>query len=87
MPLRGFEAADIERLQPEVFAAAQNAPPEARPDGDDDVSYGLALRTFRSKLVLERLRRHGGRVTEAAASLGISGPTFYRYWSDARRPS
>ncbi len=79
-----IDVADIERHQPEVLAGPQNAHPEACPDGDD-VTYGLALRTFRRKLILERLQRHGGSVTEAAASLGISGPTFYRYWSDARR--
>jgi transcriptional regulator with GAF, ATPase, and Fis domain len=77
---------DLERLQPEVLAG----PPSARPDGGaegENVTYGLALRAFRRNLVLGALRRHGGRVTEAAASLGISGPTFYRYWSDARRSS
>ncbi len=81
-----IDLADLERLQPEVLAGPQNARPEACVEGED-VTYGLALRTFRRNLVLERLRRHGGRVTEAAASLGISGPTFYRYWSDARRSS
>ncbi len=81
-----IDLADIERLQPEVIAGPQNTRPEAGVDAED-VTYRLALRTFRRNLVLERLRRHGGRVTETAASLGISGPTFYRYWSDARRSS
>jgi DNA-binding NtrC family response regulator len=79
-----IDVADIERLQPDVLAGPHNPHPEASPD---DVTYGLALRTFRRNLILERLRRHGGRVSEAAASLGISGPTFYRYWSNARRSS
>ncbi len=79
-----IDVADIQRLQPEVLAGPQNAHPEACL-ANEDVTYGHALRTFRRRLVLERLRRHGGSVVEAAASLGISGPTFYRYWSDARR--
>jgi transcriptional regulator with PAS, ATPase and Fis domain len=79
-----IDVADIRRLQPEVLSGPQNPHSEAVPDGED-VTYGHALRAFRRRLVLERLRRHGGSVVEAAASLGISGPTFYRYWSDARR--
>ncbi len=79
-----IEVADIERLQPEVLAGPQNTHPEPGLESED-VTYAHALRAFRRKLVLDRLRRHGGSVVEAAASLGISGPTFYRYWSDARR--
>jgi transcriptional regulator with GAF, ATPase, and Fis domain len=79
-----IDVADIRRLQPEVLSGPQNPHPEAVLESED-VTWGHALRAFRSRLVLERLRRHGGSVVEAAASLGISGPTFYRYWSDARR--
>jgi transcriptional regulator with GAF, ATPase, and Fis domain len=79
-----IDVADIRRLQPEVLSGPQNTHLEACLE-NEDVTYGHALRTLRRKLVLDRLRRHGGSVVEAAASLGISGPTFYRYWSDARR--
>jgi transcriptional regulator with GAF, ATPase, and Fis domain len=79
-----IDAADIRRLQPEVLSGPQNPHPEACLE-DESVTYGHALRTFRRKLILECLRRHGGSVIEAAASLGISSPTFYRYWSDAKR--
>jgi transcriptional regulator with PAS, ATPase and Fis domain len=47
--------------------------------------YREALRAFRKKLILDRLRKHGNSALEAAASLKISGPTFYRYWMDAKR--
>jgi DNA-binding NtrC family response regulator len=81
-----IDVPDVARHHPEVLAGSPDAQPAVPLEGDD-VRYDLALRAFRSQLILERLRRHGGRASEAAASLGISGPTFYRYWSDARRPS
>jgi transcriptional regulator with GAF, ATPase, and Fis domain len=79
-----IDVADIQRLQPEVLSGPQNPHPEACLEKEEP-TYGHALRTFRRKLILERLSRHGGSVVEAAASLRISGPTFYRYWSDAKR--
>jgi transcriptional regulator with GAF, ATPase, and Fis domain len=79
-----IDVTDIQRRQPEVVSGPQNPHPEACLESED-VTYGHALRTFRRRLILECLRRHGGSVVEAAASLRISGPTFYRYWSDARR--
>jgi transcriptional regulator with PAS, ATPase and Fis domain len=51
----------------------------------EDATYRDALRAFRKKLILDRLRKHGNKALEAAASLKISGPTFYRYWMDAKR--
>jgi transcriptional regulator with GAF, ATPase, and Fis domain len=79
-----IDVADIRRFQPEVLSGPRNPHPEALL-GSEDVTYGHALRTFRKDLILGRLRRHGGSVPEAARSLAISGPTFYRYWSEARR--
>jgi transcriptional regulator with GAF, ATPase, and Fis domain len=79
-----IDVADIQRLHPEVLSGARSPHPEEGLE-TGDLTYGRALRAFRRKLVLERLRRHDGRVVEAAASLRISGPTFYRYWADARR--
>ncbi|HSD28213.1 MAG TPA: sigma 54-interacting transcriptional regulator, partial [Vicinamibacteria bacterium] len=83
LPGAWIDVADIRRLQPEVLSGPRNSHPACVEN--EDLTYGHALRAFRGKLVLERLRQHGGSVVEAAASLGISGPTFYRYWSDARR--
>jgi transcriptional regulator with GAF, ATPase, and Fis domain len=81
-----IELADLARLQPDVLSGAQNPHPEAALEAAEP-TYGQALRRFRSELIVGRLRRHGGSVVGAAASLGISAPTFYRYWSDARRHS
>jgi transcriptional regulator with PAS, ATPase and Fis domain len=81
-----IDVEDIRRLQPEVLAGPRNPGPEAGlEDGSEDVSYGEAFGSFKRRLVLDRLRRHGGSAADAAASLQISIPTFYRYWSDARR--
>ena len=44
-----------------------------------------ALGAFRKTLILDRLRCHNGSAVDAAASLRIPGPTFYRYWADAKR--
>ena len=79
-----IELADIGRLQPDILAGARNANPEAYLE-NEDATYSEALRAFRKRLIFDRLRRHGNIAVEAAASLKISGPTFYRYWSDARR--
>jgi DNA-binding NtrC family response regulator len=79
-----IDVADIARLQPEVLTGARSPEPAAglatAPAG-----YAEALHAFRRRLVLDRLRQHGGSVVAAAASLRISAPTFYRYWSAARR--
>jgi transcriptional regulator with PAS, ATPase and Fis domain len=79
-----IDLADVRRLQPDVLSGPKNPNPEAYLE-DDDASYGEALRAFRKKLIFDRLRRHGNSAVEAAASLRISGPTFYRYWTDAKR--
>jgi len=79
-----IDVADIQRLRPDVLSGPKNSNPEAYLD-TEDVTYGEALRAFRKKLILDRLRRHGNSAFEAAASLRISGPTFYRYWMDAKR--
>ena len=52
---------------------------------DEHVTYGDAIRAFRKKLILDRLQRCGGSASDAAGSLGISEPTFYRYLADAKR--
>jgi transcriptional regulator with PAS, ATPase and Fis domain len=51
----------------------------------EDAIYREALRAFRKKLILDRLRHHGNSAAEAAASLKISRATFFRYWTDAKR--
>ena len=79
-----IDVADIRRLQPEVLSGPRNPSPEAVLE-DEDMTYGEAFRIFKRRLILDRLRRHGGRAADAAASLKLSSPTFYRYWSDARR--
>lgn len=76
--------ADIKRLQPDILSGPRNPNPEVYLE-NEDASYGEALRAFRKSLIVGRLRRHGNSAIEAAASLRISGPTFYRYWSDAKR--
>ena len=75
---------DIRRLCPDVLSGPRNPNPEAYLESED-ATYSEAIRAFRKRLILDRLRRHGGSAVEAAASLKISGPTFYRYWSDAKR--
>jgi DNA-binding NtrC family response regulator len=79
-----IDVAAIERLQPDVLAGPRNPSPEAALEAEA-MSYGEAFRSFKRRLILDRLRRHGGRAADAAASLRISSPTFYRYWSEARR--
>jgi transcriptional regulator with GAF, ATPase, and Fis domain len=79
-----IDVADLQRLRPEIFAGPRNPNPEAFLE-DENVAYGDAIRAFRKKLILDRLRRHGNNVSSASASLGISEPTFYRYWTDAKR--
>jgi transcriptional regulator with PAS, ATPase and Fis domain len=51
----------------------------------EDAIYRDALRAFRKKLIVDRLRKHGKNALEAAASLKISRATFFRYWTDAKR--
>jgi transcriptional regulator with PAS, ATPase and Fis domain len=75
---------DMRRLCPDVLSGPRNPNPEAYLESED-ATYSEAIRAFRKRLILDRLRRHGGSAVEAAASLKISGPTFYRYWSDAKR--
>jgi transcriptional regulator with PAS, ATPase and Fis domain len=79
-----IDLADVRRLQPEVLSGPRNPNPEAYLE-NEDASYSEALRGFRKRLIYDRLRRHDNSAVEAAASLKISGPTFYRYWSDAKR--
>jgi transcriptional regulator of acetoin/glycerol metabolism len=79
-----IDVADIQRLCPEVLSGPKNAHPEAYLQ-DGSSSYEDAIRSFRGGLVRERLQRHGGNVSAASASLGLSRPTFYRYLSEARR--
>jgi transcriptional regulator with GAF, ATPase, and Fis domain len=75
---------DVRRLQPEMLTGPRNANPEAYLE-NQDANYSESLRGFRKTLILDRLRRHGNNAVEAAASLDISAPTFYRYWQDAKR--
>ena len=75
---------DVRRHCPDVLSGPRNPNPEAYLESED-ATYAEALRGFRKRLILDRLRRHGDSAVEAAASLKISGPTFYRYWQDARR--
>lgn len=78
-----IDVPDLREHHPEILAGPQNASPEVHLQ-DDTVSYGQAIRAFRKRLILDRLQRLGG-ATQAAASLGISEATFYRYWHDSRR--
>jgi hypothetical protein len=77
-----LDVADIHRLRPDVLSGSKNPNPEAYLE---DATYSEALSAFRAKLVFDRLREHGNSAFAAAASLKISGPTFYRYWMDAKR--
>jgi transcriptional regulator with PAS, ATPase and Fis domain len=79
-----IDVADIRRHRPDVLSGPKNPHPEAYL-GSEDATYGEALRAFRKKVILDRLRQHGNNAFEAAASLKLSGPTFYRYWMDAKR--
>jgi DNA-binding NtrC family response regulator len=82
LPGAWLDVADIGRLRPDVLSGSKNPHPEAYLE---EGTYSEALRAFRAKLVFDRLRQHGNNAFEAAASLRISGPTFYRYWMDAKR--
>jgi len=77
-----IDIADIRRLQPEILTTTRNA--DLFLD-EREATYGDALRQFRRRLILDRLTLYNGSASQAAASLRISGPTFYRYWSEARR--
>jgi two-component system repressor protein LuxO len=83
-PGASIDVEDIRRLCPYVLSGPKNPNPEAYLESED-AAYSEAIRAFRKRLILDRLRRHGGSAVEAAASLKISGPTFYRYWADAKR--
>jgi len=82
LPGAWLDIADIRRLRPDVLSGSKNPNPEAYLE---DATYSEALRAFRAKLIFDRLRQHGNSAFEAAASLKISGATFYRYWMDAKR--
>jgi transcriptional regulator with GAF, ATPase, and Fis domain len=84
LPGAGIDISDIRRLQPEVLRGPRNPNPEAYLE-NEEANYSETLRAFRKRLILDRLRRHGDSAVEAAASLEISTPTFYRYWQDAKR--
>jgi DNA-binding NtrC family response regulator len=73
----------LREYHPEILGGPRNVNPEVYLQ-DDTVSYGEAIRAFRKSLIMDRLQRFGG-APEAAASLGISEATFYRYWQDSRR--
>ena len=75
---------DTRRLRPEVVSGTRNPHPEAYLE-DETIGYADAVRIFRQRLVVDRLRRHGGRAVDAAVRLGVSEPTFYRYLADALR--
>ena len=73
----------LREYHPEILGGPRSVNPEVYLQ-DDTVSYGEAIRAFRKSLIMDRLQRFGG-APEAAASLGISEATFYRYWQDSRR--
>lgn len=73
----------LREYHPEILGGPRNASPEVYAQ-DDALSYGEAIRSFRKSLIVDRLQRFGG-APQAAASLGISEATFYRYWQDSRR--
>jgi transcriptional regulator with PAS, ATPase and Fis domain len=79
-----IDVTDVRRHRPEILTGPKNPNPEAFLE-DENVTYGDAVRAFRKKLILDRLRRHANNVSAASTSLGISEPTFYRYWTDAKR--
>jgi transcriptional regulator with PAS, ATPase and Fis domain len=83
-PCAWIDVEDLRRLRPDVLSGPKNPNPEAYLE-NEDATYSEALRAFRKKLILDRLRRHDGNAVAAAASLDISGPTLYRYWGDAKR--
>jgi len=78
-----IDVTDISEHHPELIAGPRNATPELYLE-DDAVGYAEAIRAFRKKLVIDRLERFG-TAAQAAASLGISEATFYRYWQDSKR--
>lgn len=79
-----IDVADIERLWPEVLSGPRNPNPEAYLE-DELVPYKEAMRAFQERLILDRIERCGGNVSKAAASLKISEPSVYRYWSKAKK--
>jgi DNA-binding NtrC family response regulator len=79
-----FDVADIRRLRPDVRSNPKSSHREAHIEGEDAI-YSEAVRAFRKKLILDRLRQHGNSPVEAAASLKISRATFFRYWTAIRR--
>ncbi len=79
-----IDVTDIQARRPEILTCPKNSNPAVYQE-DETTGYSEAIRAFRRKLVLERLRCHGGPAAEAAASLQISEPTFYRNWAEARR--
>src|SRR5262249_15462836 len=85
LPRARIDVADILRLQPEVLSGPHNPNLEAHLDGED-ATYDEALREFRRKLILGRLGKYSNNVGDPAASLKISGSTFYRYWSEVKQP-
>ena len=59
-PRAWIDAADIERLQPEVFSGPRNPNPEAYAEGET-ATYSEALRAFRERLILDRTPSSGSR--------------------------
>ena len=56
-----IDVTDIQRLRPDILTGPKNPNPEAFLE-DENVTYGDAVRAFRKKLILDRLRRHGNNV-------------------------
>jgi len=52
-----LDVPDIRRLQPEVLMGPRNPNPEAYLE-NEEANYSEALRAFRKRLILDRLRRH-----------------------------
>ena len=68
-----------------MLLGPKNPYPEAFLE-DETITWDDALSAFRRKVILDRLQRHGGNAPAAAASLGLSTATFYRHWSEAKKP-
>jgi DNA-binding NtrC family response regulator len=79
-----IDVPDIRTHRPEVFSGPKNRSPEVFLE-DETISYSDAILAFRRKLLLDRLRRHGGSPASAAKSLGLPESTFFRHLSDAKR--
>ena len=75
---------DLRHLCPDLHPASGCGDAEVRPE-DEDASYRDSVSAWRERLVLDRLRLHEGNPFRAAASLGISPSTFYRYWRRIRQ--